>query len=141
MGQMGQKNLEATKPTFNELSNNKKADIFKNNYRVWKERGLNRYGYFTIFEGFLNSNILNKLNGNSLKLYLYFGLNSNNFTGECFHSIETIAKYFKKSERTIQNWITDLEKNNLIKRMQLKYNGVSYTFLQPYKHGTSEKQD
>lgn len=47
-------------------------------------------------------------------------------------SIDTISKYFKKSKRTISNWLQELEEKKLIKRLQLENNGVAHTFLIPY---------
>lgn len=68
---------------------------------------------------------------------------SNNNTGETWVSLETIAKYFGKTTRTVSSWIEELEKCGLIKRMQLRYNGVAHTFLLPYprpKKAKKEKQ-
>ena len=70
-----------------------------------------------------------------MKLYIFFGIHSNNSTGESYYSIKQISLYFGKSERTINNWIKELEDVNLIKRYQLSYNNVAHTFLQPYDAG------
>lgn len=109
------------------------SKLMKKNYSIWKQNGLKNNGYFVIFDGFLESNKLKNINGGALKLYIYLGLNSKNMTGEVWHSIPRIATYFGKSERTINNWISDLEKLNLIKRMQKELNGVSHTYIQPYE--------
>lgn len=116
-----------TKKTNKELS-----EIMKKNHTIWKKQGLAKGGYFVIFNGFLNSNKLKNISGNALKLYIYLGINSNSKTGEVWHSNKKIAKYFDKSERTIRNWMKELEDLNLIKRMQLKFNGESHTYLQTY---------
>lgn len=123
------------------MSNFQKGQFHKKKYSLWKKEGLRRYGYFVIFQGFLENKILSKISGNALKLYLYFGLNSNNTTGESYHSLDTISAYFGCSKRTVQNWIKELEKANLIKREQFEFNGVAHTFLQPYKLSIYNEDD
>lgn len=117
----------------NRISNKQYADLLKKNYKEWKKEGLSKGGYFIIFNGFLAKNKLKNISGNALKLYIYLGLNSKNMTGEVWHSNKSIAKYFGKSERTIRNWMKELEDMHLIKRIQLEYSGVAHTFLQPYE--------
>lgn len=117
----------------NNLNNTQKGAIMRSNFRRWKLDSLDEAGYFIIFQGFLESGVLNKISGNALKLYIYLGINSNNFEGVVWHSNSKIAGYFHKSERTIRTWMKELEDLNLIKRMQLKYDGLAYTYLQPYK--------
>lgn len=104
-------------------------------YEKWKQNGLRDSGYFIIFNGFLDNNILQKISGGALKLYVYLGIKSNNTTGESFYKIETMAEYFQVNTRTITNWINELKQNNLIARYQLKFNGVSHTYLRPYDAG------
>lgn len=118
---------------FNDLSNSKKSKYFKKNYSSWREIKRNQHnGFFIIYNDFKDKNILKNISGNALKLYIFLGINSKNDTGESWYSIESIAKYFGKSTRTISYWIEELEKFNLIKRMQLEINGPSHTYLQPY---------
>lgn len=119
---------------------------YKKRYESWKKNALNESGFFVIFNGFLEEKqnvskkaLLQEISGGALKLYIFLGIKSNNFTGESYYSIESIANYFGKSERTINNWIQELEKLNLIFRVQLKYNGVSHTYLQTYKTSPREK--
>lgn len=116
-----------------KIPNKDLSKLMKKNYEIWKQNGLANNGYFIIFDGFLENNKLRNISGGALKLYIYLGLNAKNMTGEVWHSIPRIAKYFGKSERTINNWIAELEKLNLIKRMQMEVNGVSYTYIQPYE--------
>lgn len=123
--------------SYKNLNNKEKAVLFKENYKYWKESSLESNGFFVIFNGFMESGKLKKVSGNALKLYIYLGLNSKNYTGEVWHSNKTISKYFGRSERTIREWMKELEDLNLIKRMQLEFNGNSYTFLQPYDAGNS----
>lgn len=121
------------------MSNKQKAEIMKKNYSIWKENSINESGFFVLFNGFVDSGLLRKINGNALKLYIFFGVKSDNSTGESFYSISSLAKYFKKSEKTISNWIKELERLNLICRLQLNYNQVSHTFLQTYPAGRRKK--
>lgn len=117
---------------FNDLSNNKKAKYYKENYNEWKKKSLDEIGFFLIFESFYNKNILSKISGNGLKLYIFLGIHSKNFTGESWVSIESISKYFNKTPRAVSYWIRELEDLGLIKRMQLEVDKSSHTFLQPY---------
>lgn len=117
----------------NNLKNSEKLEIMRFNYRKWKLDSLDEAGYFIIFQGFLESGLLNKISGNALKSYMYLGINSNNFEGVVWHSNSRIAQYFNKSETTIRTWMKELKDFQLIIRMQLKYDGSAYTYLQPYK--------
>ena len=114
-----------------KISNKKLAENLKENYSIWKNYSLKNENYFVIFNKFSDVKLKN-INGNALKLYIYLGINSNTYTGEVWHSLETISQYFGKSERTIRSWLKDLEDLNLIYRMQLNFNKESHTFLQPY---------
>lgn len=125
---------------FDKLRNSEKSLIMRNNYKRWKYDGLNKAGYFIIFQGFLETGKLKDISGNALKLYIYLGINSNNFEGIVWHSNERIAKYFGKSERTIRKWMKELEDMNLLKRMRLKYDGNTYTYLQPYEFKCSSSE-
>lgn len=114
------------------LKKNHQARLDRENHYHWKKSNLNSSGYFIIFNGFQANGYLKKISGNALKLYVYIGIHSNNLTGESFHSIETIAKYFGKNERTIYNWFNELVRLKLVRRAQLQLNGPSHTFIQPY---------
>lgn len=114
-------------------TNKELANSLKTNYSKWKKKSLEEKGYFVIFNALQNTDKLKTITGNALKLYIYLGLNSDNFTGEVWHSNARIAKYFNKSERTIRYWMKELESLNLIKRFQLNFNGESHVFLQPYE--------
>lgn len=116
----------------NVLSNKEKSITLKKTYLDWKLEALDQAGYFVIFQGLLEENILQKISGNALKLYIYIGINSNNMTGIVWHSNTKIALYFNKSERTIRSWMKELEDLNLIERMRLNYNGCVFTYLKPY---------
>ncbi|MFZ2260843.1 MAG: helix-turn-helix domain-containing protein [Luteococcus japonicus] len=116
-------------------SNNNKVVSLKKFFSSWKQEGLDNHGFFVIFNGFLEENILQKISGGAMKLYIFLGLKSDNKTGESFYKISTISDYFKVSDRTVSNWFSELEKLNLIIRYQLKFNSVSHTYLNSYKLG------
>ena len=110
-----------------------KQGIYLNKrYSKWKESSFSSSGFFPIFSPFKDEYILRNLSGNAVKLYVFLGLMSGNETGETWVSIESISNYFNKSERTISNWISELENAKLIVRFQLKKDGVAHTFLLPY---------
>ncbi|MCU7558610.1 helix-turn-helix domain-containing protein [Macrococcus capreoli] len=109
----------------------KKEEQFMNEYLAWKTNNINnKSGFFPIYNDFLNH--LNNLSPGAVSLYLYFGINSKNMTGESFHSIEKISDYFDRTPRTITNWINELEEYGLIERKQKGYNKVAVTYLKPY---------
>jgi len=121
------------------LNNKKKALLVKENYAIWKQKGLDEHGFFIIFNGFLENDLLQKISGGALKLYVFLGIKSDNKTGESFYTISYMADYFKVSERAISKWISELESFNLIIRYQLKFNGVSHTYLNLYDQGKRRK--
>lgn len=121
------------------VNNWRKANELQDVYRHWKLNSMDESGYFLIFQGFLETDILKHISGNALRLYIYLGIRSNNFAGVVWHSNERIAAYFNKSERTIRLWMKELQDNKLIKRMRLEYDGRSYTFLLPYKINSTDK--
>lgn len=114
------------------IPNYRQAEILESDYKTWKKSALEHGGYFPVFQPFKESFYLKNLSGNSVKLYLYLGLMSGNSNGKTWVSIDTMAKYFGKSKRTISQWLKELEEYKLVKRMQMEPNGVAYTFLIPY---------
>lgn len=119
--------------------NSSKIESLQYQYSEWKFKSMDESGYFLIFSGFKDNDILKKLSGNALKLYIYLGINSNNFSGTVWHSNKTIAKYFEKSERTIRSWMKELEEKNLIKRIRDGYDGIIYSILLPYDYKSKPK--
>ena len=113
-----------------------KLEIINNNksiYEKWKKNTLSyKVGYFIIFQTFKDNNLLAQISGSALKLYLFLGLHTNNYSGECWVTIQKAAEYFGKDPRTISIWIKELEKLGLIERVQVKPKQPSYTFLKPY---------
>ena len=114
------------------MSSEEKSMLYRDMYRVWKHLGLSQSGYFIIFQGFLENEILKKITGNALRLYIYLGSYANNYEGFVWHSNKKIANYFNKSERTIRGWMKELETLKLIKRVRMEYDGKVYTHLLPY---------
>ncbi|CDO05231.1 hypothetical protein BN988_03821 [Oceanobacillus picturae] len=109
------------------------ATELRRNHSQWRDKNFfNKEGFFPVFEDF--KYYLPKISGGAISLFIYIGLHSNNKTGECYHDIQRIADYFGKSPRTISSWFKELEDVGLIKRLQLKLNGVSHTFIQPYSN-------
>ena len=115
-----------------KIPREKQGSYLNKRYSEWKEISFDNSGFFPIFSPFKDEYILKKLSGNAVKLYVYLGLMSGNETGETWVSIESISNYFQKSERTISNWISELENAKLIARFQLKKDGVAHTYLLPY---------
>lgn len=114
---------------------NKELDFFdkkrKEDYNKWRKYNFSEHkGFFPIFEDF--SQYMNKLSTGAISMYVFLGLKSSYKDGTSFYSIEKLALHFNKSERTISNWLKELENNNLIYRKQKKFNSVSTTYLVPY---------
>jgi DNA-binding transcriptional ArsR family regulator len=118
--------------TRNDYLSNVKAKEFLQSYEQWKDTRLNEPGWFPIFIDFKESELLKNISGNALRLYIYLGLHSKNSTGESWHSLSSMAKYFGKSERTISNWLEELKYHNLVERIQLDRSTTAVTFLRPY---------
>lgn len=101
-------------------------------YQLWrKDNFKNNTGFFPIFSDF--NKYINKLSPGAVKLYVFLGLHSNYTKGTSYYSIKRLSIEFGKSTRTISNWIQELEKNSLIYRKQKRLNGVSTTYLIPYR--------
>lgn len=105
---------------------------FTEKHKKWKTSRLEKPGWFPIFNEFLDQELLKKISGNGLKLYIYLGIHSKNDTGVSWHSLKTMAEYFGKSERTISTWLEELKKYGLIERIQPERNTSAITYLKPY---------
>lgn len=104
----------------------------RNEYKSWKKKmKIEGQPFFMIYKTFQNEHLAD-ISGGALKLYMYLGFQSNNFTGESWHSVETIADYFGNDPRTVQKWFKELEDRHLIQRVQRGYKWISNTFLLPY---------
>lgn len=107
------------------------TNIFNEEFIDWRKKNYKKNkGFFPIFSDF--NVILPEISPGSLKLYIFLGLHSNHKTGESFYSITKLSSELNCSERTISNWIKELETKKLIYRKQKKLNGVSITYLLPY---------
>lgn len=113
------------------MNNKDRANKLRNEYGEWAKNNFSqKAGFFPIFYHLKNH--LPNLSGGAVSLFIYLGMHCNNSTGECYHEISTIAKYFKKTQRTVSAWFNELEKYGLIERFQINFNGVSHTFIKPY---------
>ncbi len=109
-------------------------ESLRNDYSVWREQNREaKTPFFIVYKDFEEEH-LREISGGALKLFLFFGFHTNNFTGECWVSSPTIADFFKVDERTVKRWIEELEARGLIKRIQTGYKRVANTFLIPYRH-------
>lgn len=109
-----------------------RATTLRKNHSQWRDTNfIEKKGFFPVFEDF--KEVMPEISTGAISLFIYFGLHSNNLTGECFHSIERISKFFGKSTRTISSWIKELEEKKLIERVQLKFNSTAHTFIKPYR--------
>lgn len=110
-----------------------KTFLLKKEHMQWREEKFkNKAGFFPVFSDF--KSILGIISPGAVSLFIYIGLNSNNKTGEFYHSLDTISKNLNRTVRTISNWMAELERNGLIVRVQEKFNGPSKTFIRPYKN-------
>jgi len=114
------------------IPNRIRAEILKRRYEEWKREALKSTGYFPVFTEFKDSFLLRNLSGGAVKVYLYLGLKSKTWTGETWVSLDQMASYFDCTKRTLSNWLKELQDKELIERMQLEVDGVSFTFLKPY---------
>jgi len=111
---------------------NKEMEELRSNYARWKafkkESGST---FFMIYTDFKDSH-LKDISGGALKLYVYLCFHVNNFTGECWHSVDSIADFFGNDPRTVKGWFAELEDRKLIIRIQKGYKRIANTFLLPY---------
>lgn len=109
-------------------------------YREWKKfRRVTSAPFFIIYKDFQDEH-LKKISGGALKLFIYLGFNTNNFTGECWISSSEIAEYFGNDARTVKKWFAELEELGLLKRIQTGFKRKANSFLLPYGDG-SEKEE
>lgn len=110
-----------------------RMDDLRTNYEQWRKNQKEiKAPFFIVYSDLLKSNKLKDINPTALKIYIYLGLHSNNETGECWHSVQTIADYFEMDKRTINRALENLIDIGLIDRIQKGFKRVSNTFLKPY---------
>lgn len=104
----------------------------RENYKQWKKhRKEDVSPFFIIYKDFQDEH-LRAISGGALKLFIYLGFNSNNFTGECWISVSEISDYFKSDQRTVKKWCAELEEMGLLKRIQTGFKRKANSFLLPY---------
>ena len=109
---------------------NDAIDFLKNYHNLWridlKDRNEN---FFMLYKDF--SRFLPELSTGALKLFLFYGFNAKNETGESWYSIDTIAQKLATTPRSINTWNSELEILGLIYRSSENKNSKT-TFLIPY---------
>lgn len=125
----------------NESSNDKHS-LMCEQYDTWrKNQDKNQLGskFFILFKEFEDH--LREIPPGPLKLYLYYGFNSKNETGISWHSIDTIKDYFNVSEKTINNWNSELIKRGLIERESKGNSRNKTTYLLPFSMNYIKEKD
>lgn len=105
---------------------------FSNPHKEWRQWCFqNKKGFFPVFTPeFVDK--FKEVSGNALRLYLYLGAHINNREGYTLLAIETIAKEYKATKRTVHNWFQELRDNRLLLRIQPGFKQPTYTYLLPY---------
>ena len=117
---------------FNEHKNDEDY-LLRNQYSQWKSNMDKKHigaNFFILFKDF--DKHLRDISSGALKLYLYYGFHAKNDTGESWHSIDTIRKYFDVSEKSINNWNNELIERGLIKRLSKGKSLNKTTYLLPF---------
>ena len=112
--------------------NDAEMEQLRISHNKWKERARKAKAPFFIIYTDFKDHHLKDISGGALKLFLYLGFHVKNDTGECWHSIETIADFFGNDQRTVKKWFKELEERKLIRRIQRGYKWVANTFMLPY---------
>lgn len=116
-----------------KITNAEIAQNLRTTYSRWKNtKSERRTGFFMVYNDFKDYGLLKHISGGALKCYLFLGIVSKNDSGECWYTVESIANYFEVSPRTVSNWLKELERMNLIKKLQFHPNEPAHTFLRPY---------
>lgn len=122
---------------FNLLTRTADSDetgkLIQSYYSSWRTGNRMMNAPFVALYNSFKDEHLASLEGGPLKLYLYFSFHANNSTGHSWHSIQTIAKFFKTQTRTIDNWIKVLVEKELIYRERTDKLSNT-TFLIPYSN-------
>lgn len=105
----------------------------KNYYGSWRKFNQLQNAPFIAIDNVFKDKYLNKLESGPLRLYLYFAFAAKNKHGHSWHSISTIADYFKAQTRTIDNWIKALVDEGLIYRQRAGKKSNT-TYLIPFSH-------
>lgn len=115
----------------NKPASEEKGDVLKSYYSNWRKFNKLTNEPFALLYNSFKEEHLATLEPGPLRLYLYFSFHANNTTGHSWHSIQTMAKFFKTQTRTIDNWIKTLVDKELIYRERTDKLSNT-TFLIPY---------
>lgn len=115
----------------NKTVSDEKDDLIKNYYSSWRDFNQASNASFAAIYSTFKEKHLASLDPGPLRLYLYFSFSANNKTGQSWHSIQTMAKFFNTQTRTIDNWIKALVEADLIYRERTDKLSNT-TFLIPY---------
>jgi len=111
---------------------NRQMEEIRIEHKQWREKRRDQNSpFFMIYTDFKDI-YLKEISGGALKLYLYLGFHVNTFTGECWHSVDSIAEFFRNDPRTVKKWFEELEERGMVKRIQSGYKRIANTFLLPY---------
>lgn len=112
-----------------------KDKTIKEYYYSWREfnkgNDESKETFAMLYTSFVKNGYLSRLDGGSIKLYLFFCFNANNNNGDSWYSIPKIAEYFSVQTRTVDKWIKTLVENQLIYREQTNKKSFT-TYLVPY---------
>lgn len=105
--------------------------VYKEYYQSWRLHNRNsKAGFIQLFNSFKEAH-LKDIEPGALKLYLFFYFAATNEYGDSWHSIQSIADFFGKQTRTVNDWIKVLVERDLIYREQTDKKSYT-TFLIPY---------
>lgn len=109
---------------------NEESSFLKNHHSLWRKDLKDRNeNFFMLYKDF--ANFLPELTTGALKLYLFYGFNAKNETGESWYSIDTIAEKLGTTSRSINTWNAELESLGLIYRVS-ENRSSKVTYLVPY---------
>lgn len=125
--------------SFNQsLDADLRRDKYRDEYLQWRSQLMKaESGFFALYADF--EPMLTQLSAGALRLYLYIGFHSDNWTGESWHSVDTMAKSLNVDARTVRKGLRELEDMGLIRRVQPRPRGRTFTYLRPLPRTRSLK--
>lgn len=84
------------------------------NWRHFKSDSKSDGAFFAMYKEM--GEYLCKISNGALKLYVFYGFASRNWTGESWHAVANVARELDVSPRTIDKWNAELEELGFIKR-------------------------
>lgn len=107
-----------------------KQKKLQEDYRRWRTRMMQEeVGFFAVYQDF--APMIRSLSAPALRVYLYIGLHANNWTGESWHSLSTVAGALHMDPRTVRRALHELVDEHLIERIQPTPRGRTFTYLLP----------